>query len=274
MKYHLTGFGVSALLHAGVLLVVLPLLLWQNKLDKPAEEPSVVLSLAQFVPAPPPEPVTPVQPEPPPVLPEPKPQPVEKPKPKKKPVEKPKPKPEKKPIEKPKPKPEKKPVDKPKLKPEAKPELKPQPLPQTASRPPVTRAPAPVQPVAPTVSRQVAPVPKPVPQAAPAKPVQPAANPAAEAAYRRKLQSLIASRKKYPRQAMQAEAEGSVVVALTVLPNGAITNVRVTKSSGNNWLDKAAVQAVNAASGALPFPPEIRKTQWPFSLTVNFKLDW
>lgn len=263
MKYHLTGFGVSALLHVGILLAALPLLLWQDNLDESAEEPTVVLSLAQFVPAsPPPEPVKPIQPEPQPVPPVPKPEPTEKPKPK----------PEKKPVEKPKPKPEKKPVEKPKPKPEKKPEPKPQPRPQTTARPPVTQAP--VQPPVPVVPSPTAPVAKPVPQATPAKPVQPASNPAAEAAYRRKLQNLIASRKKYPRQAEQAEAEGSVVVAFTVLPNGSITGVRVTKSSGNNWLDKAAMQAVNAASGALPFPSEIRKAQWPFSLTVNFKLDW
>lgn len=67
--------------------------------------------------------------------------------------------------------------------------------------------------------------------------------------------------------------EGSVAVSFTVIPNGAISGVRISKSSGNTWLDKAALQAVKATSGALPFPPEIRKPQWTFSLTVNFKLD-
>ena len=94
MKYHLTGFGVSALLHVSVPLAALPVMLWQDRLCA-AEPQPVQLSLAQFVPALPPEPVAapPVVPQPEPPKPEPK--PVEKPKPK--------PKPEKKPVEKPKP---------------------------------------------------------------------------------------------------------------------------------------------------------------------------
>ncbi|MEZ5453525.1 MAG: energy transducer TonB [Thiothrix sp.] len=248
MKYHLTGFGVSALVHVGVLLASLPLLLWQDRLGQVEERQPVQLSLAQFVPAPPPaEP-----PAPPPVV-EPEP-----PRPEPKPVEKPKPKPEPKPVKKPKV--EKKPVEKPQAAPKAEPQP---PKPQPVSRPPPQPAPA-----VPAVPRPVAP---PAPKATP--PAQAADNKAAEAAYKARLQNLIASRKQYPRMAEKAEVEGSVVVAFTVKPNGTITGARVSKSSGNNWLDKAAVQAVNAASGALPFPPEIRKPQWAFSLTVNFRLE-
>ncbi|MEN9423513.1 MAG: hypothetical protein RL122_896 [Pseudomonadota bacterium] len=261
MKGHLTGFGVSALLHGTVLLAALPLLLWQNKLSLPEEQP-LTLSLAQFQPAPPlpepapPEPIAPppvAQPEPPPPKPEPK--PVVKPKP----VDKPKP-PEK-PIEKPKPKPK---PEKPREQPEPKPDIAPQP--------------APVKELAPVVAPRPAPAPRPVqrvvasaPSAAPAPVVN---NAAAEAAYRQKLQSLIATRKQYPRMAEKAEVEGTVTVSFTVLPNGTITGARVSQSSGNEWLDKAAVQAVNATSGALPFPAGIHKTQWDFALKVNFKLDW
>ena len=241
MKYHLTGFGVSALLHVSVLLASLPLLLWQDKLGQVAEPQPVQLSLAQFVPAPPPEPVAT-----PPVVPQPELEP---------------PKPESKPVEKPKPKPSTKPVEKPRLKPQP-PKQEPTPEPAPAPKPQV-------QPVAATpVSRPAA---APAPQAAPAQSTD---NKAAEAAYKARLQNLIAARKQYPRMAEKAEVEGSVVVAFTVMPNGTITGARVAKSSGNEWLDKAAVQAVNATSGALPFPPDIRKAQWSFSLTVNFKLDW
>jgi protein TonB len=63
-------------------------------------------------------------------------------------------------------------------------------------------------------------------------------------------------------------------VSFTVLPNGTISGARVSQSSGNEWLDKAAVQAVNATSGALPFPAGIHKARWDFALKVNFKLDW
>lgn len=244
MKYHLTGFGVSALIHAAVLLAALPVMLWQDKLGQVAEPQPVALSLAQFVPAPPPpaEPPTP----PPVAAPEP-------PKPEPKPVEKPKPKP----VEKPKP--DKKPVEKPKPQPEPKPEPRQAAAsPQPEPRPVVQPAPA---------ARPVAPAP------AVAPPAQATDNKAAEAAYKARLQNLIATRKQYPRMAEKAEVEGSVVVSFTVLPSGAISGAHVVKSAGNDWLDKAAVQAVNAASGALPFPPEIRKPQWTFSVTVNFRLE-
>lgn len=238
MKYHLTGFGISALVHVSVLLAALPVMLWQDKLGQVEEPQPVQLSLAQFLPAPPPPPEPPA------------PQPVTEPEPPK-PVEKPKPTP----VERPKP--EKKPVEKPRLEPKPEPRQEPAP-PQPAPRPVVQPAPA---------ARPVAPV----PQATP--PAQAADNKAAEAAYKARLQSLIATRKQYPRMAEKAEVEGSVVVSFTVMPSGAISGARVAQSSGNAWLDKAAVQAVNAASGALPFPPEIRKAQWSFSVTVNFRLE-
>lgn len=234
MKHHLTGFGVSTLLHGTVLLVALPLLLWQDKLGKVDEPQPINLSLAQFRPAPQPTPAEP-PPKPEPVKPPPKPEP---------------PKPEKKPVEKP--------IAKPKVEPkhehQHEPEVQPKPKPAAAI------------PVAP------APQPQPTPDRAP--PAQLADNKAAEAAYLTRLQSMIAARKSYPRQAEDEEAEGTVMVSFTVFPNGSITGARVSKSSGNQWLDKSAVQAVNAVSGTLPFPPEIHKPQWAFSLMVNFKLDW
>ena len=268
MKGHLTGFGLSAVLHAAVLLVAMPWLLWQDKLSAPdvPVEP-VTLALAQFV-APPPEPaplapVTPAPAEveaPPPPLPKPEPKPeppkpVAKPKPK--PVEKPKP------PEKPKPKPEKKREKPTEKKPVTTSPSEPQREPAPVTRPPIRSSP----PVAAAPARQAV-------RQSTAPPAQATDNRAAEAAYKARLQSLIATRKKYPRMAEKAEVQGSVGVSFTVMPNGAISGVRVTKSSGNDWLDQAAVQAVNATSGALPFPSDIRKAQWAFSLTVNFKLDW
>ncbi len=44
VKCHLTGFGISALLHAAVLLAALPLLLWQDKLGLPEDQPVTVVA--------------------------------------------------------------------------------------------------------------------------------------------------------------------------------------------------------------------------------------
>ena len=255
MKYHFTGFATSALFHTALVVVALPLLLWQDVLEKPAVPQPVTLSLTQFqpAPAPPVESPPPPAPEPVPVKPQP-PKPVEKPLPK--PPEKPKP--PKKVVEKPTPKPP--------PKPETKPEVTPPPTPQPAvvtPEPVVTPPPRPVMPAQAPVAAVAKPTPAPVP----------VNNGAAEAAYRAKLQRLIAARKQYPRMAINNEEEGSVLVGFVVMPNGSISGVQVLKSSGNSLLDNAALQAVKAASGALPFPPEIRKTQWDFRLAVNFQLD-
>ncbi|UJS25633.1 energy transducer TonB [Thiothrix winogradskyi] len=257
MKTALAGFGISALVHAIVGLVVVPLLLWQDKLGLPEAQPTVVpLSLAQFQPAP----IVPVVPAP-----------VAKPEPPPKPVEKPKPVTKPQPVEKPKP--EKKPVEK-KLAAATKPKSDNPPKPETpVVKPVVTPSPSPTPAVA---TQAVTPVPKavPVPKPAPVAPSAPAIdNAAAEAAYRQKLQNLIGARKQYPRQAERAEVEGIVTVSFTVLPNGTITGARVSQSSGNEWLDKAALQAVNASSGTLPFPAGINKKQWDFALKVNFRLN-
>jgi len=263
LKTALVGFGVSALLHIVAWLEVMPLLLWQDKLALPEAQATIVpLSLAQFQPAPPPVPIVPVVPAPV-VKSEPPPKQVEKTKPAAKP------KPEKKPVEK-------------KLPAKTKPTPDKPPKPAAPAEKPVSRPPpvsTPVR-VAPAVAVQpVTPAPKAaqVFKSAPAAPVASVPkvnNAAAEATYRQKLQSLIAARKQYPRMAEKAEVEGTVTVSFTVLPNGTITGARVSQSSGNEWLDKAAVQAVNATSGALPFPAGIHRTQWDFALKVNFKLDW
>ena len=282
MKRHLTGFGISALLHAGVVLAALPVWLSQPA-EPPAKEPPLTLDLAQFQPPPPlvaPQPVAPA-PEPqsvskpvpkPELKPVPKPVPKQEPKPVPQPVPKPKPVPQ--PVPEPEPRSAPKPVSKPIPKPIASPKPQPivkavtaKPQPETVSRaePMLHPTPSPARPIA-------APKPVPVVPAAP-KPAPVTNNPAAEAAYRAKLQNLIAARKQYPRMAEKMEAEGTVSVAFTVLPNGTITGARVASSSGNQWLDQAAVQAVNAISGALPFPPDIRKPQWGFTIGVSFHLE-
>lgn len=324
MKRHLTGFSLSALLHVGVALALVPLLV--TSLPKPPPTPSAMkLSLSQFKPmpepvvktaspnpAPPPlepiKPITPVRPTPPKITKvQAKPEPVLKPKP----VEKPKPEPKKQP-EKPKVEPKKlvekaptpsKPTPKkavertvnrmpapirdviPRRQAESAPiepvvstaPVQPHPQPTPVNRPtpsqsvaaPVNR-PTPPRPVAAPVNRPPPPRPAPVPVT---RPATVASNPGAEAAYRSRLQALIAARKQYPRMAEKEEAEGVVSVAFVVLPNGTITGARIARSAGNQWLDQAALQAVRAASGALPFPADIHKRQWSFTINVNFALE-
>jgi protein TonB len=280
MKRHLTGFGISALLHAGLVLVALPVVLLQSA-EPPAKALPLTLALAQF--QPPPPLVVPVVPTSPVPKPSPKPEPKPEPKPVPKPITPPKPvvkaavaKPKSQLVPKPVVPPEPKPIVKAVAeKPPSLPKSEPQPESESVPKPSVVHQPVPHP--APVVPQPVRPIaaPKPVPAAPPAapKPAPAVQNPAAEAAYRAKLQSLIAARKQYPSMAEKMEAEGTVSVAFSVLANGTITGARVASSSGNQWLDQAAVQAVNAVSGALPFPADIHKTQWAFTIGVNFRLE-
>ena len=319
MKRHLTGFSLSALLHVGLAITLVPLLV--TSMPKPLPKPTAIkLSLNQFKPAPAPvveaappsaaptplapikpiTPVTPVKPAPPKIAKvQAKPEPMQK----LKPVQKPTPEPKQQ-LEKPKFE-SKKPVEKalPPSKPAPKKAVERAvdhtptpireiiPLRQAESAPtepvvkiaptqprpqaspiavaPVNR-PAPTRPAAAPANRPTPPRPAPTPANRPA-PV--ASNPGAEAAYRSRLQALIAARKQYPRMAEKEEAEGVASVAFVVLPNGTISGARIARSAGNQWLDQAALQAVRAASGALPFPPDIHKSQWPFTINVNFALE-
>lgn len=310
MKNHLTGFGISTLLHAGLLALVLPLL-WQKLTPQPPIAAPLRLSLAQFQPAAPPAPEPRTKPE---AVPLSKPVDVQsiantpkksQPKPlapntqrvdKLKPKELPK---TPKPLEKAKPKVAEKPkAVEPKVKPQAKPErvqpesqiksskhqLPPKPVreaePQPAleaveAKPALTPRPATPKPQTAAVPHANPPAqPQPVPPLAKAPAAAPVVdNRAAEAAYRRRMQSLIDARKQYPHLAEKAEIEGSVMIAFTVLANGSISGTRVSKSSGNQWLDNGALQAVMSASGVLPLPPELHKSQLPLVIVLNYRLE-
>ena len=73
MKRHLSGFGISALFHAGLALAALPLWLSQPA-EPPAKPAPLTLALAQFQPAAPVAPQPAAKPEP-----KPAPQPIAKP---------------------------------------------------------------------------------------------------------------------------------------------------------------------------------------------------
>ncbi len=157
-------------------------------------------------PTPEPPPPEPPPPPPPPPPPEPE-QPVEDPdaaKPPPKPVEKPK-------VEKPKP------VKKPE---------------------PVKKAVAPAPPVPAAPSTPTPPAPTPAPAApAPAAPVK-------ESAAISGLASLGNPPPEYPGAALRKGMEGRVILRIKVMPNGRAGTVEVTKSSGKQVLDDAAVETV------------------------------
>ena len=275
MKNNLLGFMISALLHVGLMLLMINL--GNSQPAKPPESASIPLTLAMFEPEPEPipKPVMPVEPEP-------KVEPIIEPEQVKK-IE-PKPEPKKKKVVKKK---VKKKLKKRKKKERRKdPEMerlirtvmnppkqtRPQPVVKPRPRQPVSRLvrhEKPRQkttyPVQHLVSRRIAPQ-----RARPA--VNHPQTSKAEAAYRARLNQLLRANKRYPKRAKRMGKQGTVKVSFIILRNGSIQNIRLVNSSGNSTLDSAALRAVKSISGKLPFPKEIKKSQWLFTVPVIYQL--
>lgn len=257
MRTHLPAFLLSALIHLGLLAFFLVGTSLLPHAGPP--ETRVGVSLQMFQPSPPspavaeppsepvvepqPEPVAEVLPEPVEPPPPPEPEPIPKPEP-----AKPKPKPKPKPP-KPKPKPP-----------------KPKPRPQTAQpRPPVSEAvpQAAVSTAAPTAGE-----------------ASTSAHPASDAslvrrveeAYKMALRKAIESHKVYPRRAVRLHQEGEILVGFSIRRDGGIFDLRVVESSGMALLDRAALEAVRQVDGSLPFPKEIERSVWAFTLPISYTL--
>jgi protein TonB len=82
------------------------------------------------------------------------------------------------------------------------------------------------------------------------------------------LDSAIRARLSYPERARARNAEGTVVVALTVPADGARCDALVTKSSGNAILDRAAIELIRSLFPAKVAPGRIFSTP----VTINFTL--
>ncbi len=197
-----------------------------------------------------------VQPKPP----EPKPEPIATPEP-------PKPEPVKPQAIKPEVKPEPiKPVQKVNpVEPISKPvEAKPEPTPP---------APPPVIAVAPTAEAKPEHTAPPPPPPEPVKtgPSQGELN-AAKAAFRQQVQAELKRNQSYPRIAQQRGIQGDVGLEISIDNNGNVTNVVVVESSGNDALDRAAIEAVKRSNIKQYMPDILRGHVDKITVTVGFKL--
>ncbi|MEW7986150.1 MAG: energy transducer TonB [Candidatus Thiodiazotropha sp.] len=233
MSTHTPAFLISALIHLGLLALVLTGVA-QLPSDSAAET-RLAVRLEMFQPPPPPP-----EPEP-----EPEPEPIQEPEP----VVELQPEPEvvEPPPPKPKPRPAPKPAPKPKPMPEPKPRPKPPPVEQ-----PIEPLKQPPLPVAPAVDmgliRRL------------------------EEEYKAALRKAIENNKGYPRRAVRLRQEGEVLVGFTIRRDGVIGALRIVESSGSKLLDTAARRAVEKISGRLPFPEEFKRDQWEFTIPIKYGL--
>jgi len=141
----------------------------------------------------------------------------------------------------PPPEPEAPPEDEDAVKEPPKPVEKPKPIekPKPVVKPKPVQKPQPVKPAPPAPAAPAAPT-------APTAPAAPAAapGPVKETAAVSGLASLGNPPPEYPSLALRRSWEGTVVLRIKVLPNGRAGTVEVTRSSGKQALDDAAVEAV------------------------------
>ena len=63
----------------------------------------------------------------------------------------------------------------------------------------------------------------------------------------------------YPEAARQKQIYGSVQITVSILADGAIENLEISRSSGNTVLDAAALRIVKMAAPFAPLPVDIRR---------------
>ncbi|MEJ2466696.1 MAG: energy transducer TonB, partial [Candidatus Thiodiazotropha sp.] len=93
-----------------------------------------------------------------------------------------------------------------------------------------------------------------------------------EEEYKATLRQAIEANKIYPRRAVRLRQQGEVKIGFTILRDGSIEDVRIIHSSGSNLLDKATRNAVERINGQFPFPEELPRSQWKFTVPVNYAL--
>lgn len=242
---HAPALGISALVHLGAIAIALAIGAYVPQLMTPPER-ALPLNLAMFAPQPP---APAVQPAPPPV------------------TSAPAADAHSPPLAKPAPRPQPKPATPRRDAPPAKPRTPPQ---TTDFAPAPRAAPRLAEPEhSPPVAARSEPEPSP---REPAPTVDPDRARNAEREYKSALRSAIEANKHYPGQARRMRQEGQVEVEFTLRRNGDIRDVRIVSGSGSDILDHAALEAVRSIDGKLPFPEEIARSEWTFTLPLNYAL--
>ena len=95
----------------------------------------------------------------------------------------------------------------------------------------------------------------------------PAARAAAQADWAQKIQSRIARHQVYPRG---ARGQGRVRLHMDIRADGALSSVRIDRSSGVAALDRAALRAAKAAAPFPPAPDGLNRSEYGFAQWVNF----
>lgn len=144
---------------------------------------------------------------------------------------------------------------------------------------------APVPPPTPPPPQPVQQQVQPVPQALPSPPAPPAptppapagappmpANPAARENYFGKLLAHLSKHKRYPRAALSMRHQGVVMLRFTLDRAGAVTGIRIERSSGFESLDNEVLQLMERAQPLPGMPEEIPGERLEVVVPIQFFL--
>ncbi|TYC53120.1 energy transducer TonB [Rhodobacterales bacterium] len=88
--------------------------------------------------------------------------------------------------------------------------------------------------------------------------------------YKGKVAAKLRRAKRYPRAARREGLVGTVRVAFTIASNGSVSGIRITRSSGHQTLDQAAIEMVRRASPMPKFPRDLRKPSMQIQVPVQY----
>lgn len=109
-------------------------------------------------------------------------------------------------------------------------------------------------------------------ETAPSEPAEAAREASSLEAYRRELLGMAARYKRYPLVARDNNWEGMVTVRLAIGANGMIASITIAQSSGHEVLDRAALDMVRKAKGAVPIPAALRGKPFVVSIPVVYEI--
>ena len=83
---------------------------------------------------------------------------------------------------------------------------------------------------------------------------------------------MAARYKRYPLVARDNNWEGMATVRLAIGANGMIASISIAQSSGHEVLDRAALEMIRKAKGAVPIPSALRGKPFLISIPVLYEI--
>ncbi|MCY4340577.1 MAG: TonB family protein [Gammaproteobacteria bacterium] len=92
------------------------------------------------------------------------------------------------------------------------------------------------------------------------------------ASYAAQLAARLNRHKHYPMAARRARQEGTVTLLLAIRRDGSLADFRISRSSGWDALDAAALRMLERAQPLPPFPASMQQDEFQVALPVSFSL--